>query len=146
MRVQILHCNKTNIFAICESLENWPYMLMNSFNKTEAAVFSCRLCFLKGFPFHQFNITYYSWCLVPVWRLKKVAPYYIIVKSYFSGPHGSWSVHVRCLHLKMEFRSCARGRQRCSIIHYYWWTASIKPRLLFSRAGYAFWGLSLSSV
>jgi len=32
-------------------------------------------CFLvqamlpEGFPFHQFNITYYNWCLVPVWRL-----------------------------------------------------------------------------
>jgi len=32
-------------------------------------------CFLvqamlpEGFPFHQFNFTYYSWCLVPVWRL-----------------------------------------------------------------------------
>jgi len=25
--------------------------LMNSFNKTEAAVFSCRLCFLGAFPF-----------------------------------------------------------------------------------------------
>jgi len=25
--------------------------LMNSFNKTEAAVFSCRLCFLRVFPF-----------------------------------------------------------------------------------------------
>jgi len=25
--------------------------LMNSFNKTEAAVFSCRLCFLRAFPF-----------------------------------------------------------------------------------------------
>jgi len=34
----------------------------------------------------------------------------------------------------MEFRSCARGRQWCGIIHYLWWTASIKPRLLFSRA------------
>jgi len=38
------------------------------------------------------------------------------------------------------------GRQWCGIIHYHWWTASIKPRLLFSRAGYASWGLSLSSV
>ena len=56
------------------------------------------------------------------------------------------SVHVCCLHLKMEFCSCASGRQWCGIIHYYWWTASIKPRLLFSRAGYASWGLSLSSV
>ena len=26
-------------------------LLMNSFNKTEAAVFSCRLCFLWAFPF-----------------------------------------------------------------------------------------------
>jgi len=25
--------------------------LMNSFNKTEAAVFSCKLCFLRAFPF-----------------------------------------------------------------------------------------------
>jgi len=33
-----------------------------------------------------------------------------------------------------------------NLIHYYWWTASIKPRLLFSHAGYASWGLSLSSV
>jgi len=63
-----------------------------------------------------------------------------------SGPQGSWSVHVCCLHLKMEFRSCARGRQWCCVIHYFWWTASIKPRLLFSRLGYASWGLSLSLV
>ena len=26
-------------------------LLMNNFNKTEATVFSCRLCFLKTFPF-----------------------------------------------------------------------------------------------
>jgi len=39
-----------------------------------------------------------------------------------------------------------KWRQWCGIIHYHWWTASIKPRLLFSRAGYASWGLSLSSV
>jgi len=32
------------------------------------------------------------------------------------------------------------------IIHYYWWTASIKPRLLLSRAGFASWGFSLPSV
>jgi len=62
------------------------------------------------------------------------------------SPQWSCSVHVCCLHLKMEFCSCARGRQWCGIIHYHWCTASIKPRLLFSRAGYASWGLSLSSV
>jgi len=27
------------------------FPLMNSFNKTQAAVFSCRLCFLGAFPF-----------------------------------------------------------------------------------------------
>jgi len=26
-------------------------LLMNCFNKTEAVVFSCRLCFLRAFPF-----------------------------------------------------------------------------------------------
>ena len=41
--------------------------------------FYAMMCNNEGFPFHQFNITYYSWCLVPVWRLQKVAPYYIIV-------------------------------------------------------------------
>jgi len=46
-----------------------------------------------------------------------------------------------CLHLKMEFRSCARGRQWCGIFHYRWWTASIKPRLLFSHSGIVSWGL-----
>jgi len=66
---------------------------------------------------------------------------------YLSGPQGSWSIHVCCLcWKKMEFRSCAMELQCCGIIHYYWWTASIKPRLLFSGAGYASWGLSLSSV
>ena len=42
-----------------------------------------------------------------------------------------WSRIVCCLHLKIEFRSCAKGRQWCGIFHYHWWTASIKPRLLF---------------
>ena len=46
-----------------------------------------------------------------------------------------------CLHLKMEFRTCARGRQWCGIFHYHWWTASIKPRLLFSHSGLVSWGL-----
>jgi len=37
-------------------------------------------------------------------------------------------------------------RQWCGIFHCHWWTPSIKPRLLFSHAGYASWGLSLSLV
>jgi len=46
-----------------------------------------------------------------------------------------------CLQLKMEFRSCARGRQWCSIFRYHWWTASIKPRLQFSHSDLVSWGL-----
>jgi len=46
-----------------------------------------------------------------------------------------------CLHLKMEFPSCARGRQWCEIFHYHCWTASIKPRLLFFHSCLVSWGL-----
>ena len=31
--------------------------LMNNFNKTEAAVFPCRQCFVWGFAYHQFDIS-----------------------------------------------------------------------------------------
>jgi len=34
---------------------------MNSFNKTEAAVFSCRLCFLRAFPFISLTIHFVIW-------------------------------------------------------------------------------------
>ena len=44
-------------------------LLMNSCNKTEAAVFLAQAMLPEVFLFHQFNLTYYSWCLVPVWRL-----------------------------------------------------------------------------
>ena len=53
---------------------------------------------------------------------------------------------VCCLHLRIEFRSCARIRQWCGNFHYHWCTTSIKPRLLFFHAGYASRGLPLSSV
>jgi len=33
-------------------------LLMNSFNKTEAAVFTCRLCFLRAFPFISFILVF----------------------------------------------------------------------------------------
>ena len=75
--------------------------------------------------------------------LVPVLHHYIIV---LSGPQGSCSVQECCSHLKKEFRSCTRERQWSGIIHYLWWTASIKPRLLFSRAGYASWGRSHSLV
>ena len=36
-------------------------LLMNSFKKTEAAVFSCRLCFLRPLPFISLLIQYTCW-------------------------------------------------------------------------------------
>jgi len=82
-----------------------------------------------------------SWHCCPNWQ--NVAGGGIFVS--FGNTNKRW-VHACYLHLKIEFRSCATGRQWCGIIHYYWLTASIKPRLLFSCANYASWGLSLSSV
>jgi len=35
----------------CMNRMRYSLLLMNSFNKTEAAVFSCRLCFLRAFSF-----------------------------------------------------------------------------------------------
>jgi len=85
--------------------------LINSFNKTEAAFFSCRLCF----SFHQFNLTYYiqlvlSACVAAV----KYRPFYIIVKLYFSGPQGSLTVHLCCLHLENSTAHVLRGN-----LHYH---------------------------
>ena len=77
---------------------------------------------------------------IPVYGGCKMSPRTSSLYCYISGPQGSWIV---CL--KIEFRS-PEGRQWCSIFHYHWLTALIKPRLLFFQAGYAFWRLSLSSV
>ena len=78
----------------------------------------------------------------------------LIISTYASTEasssfHAPWDNHLTVqprTYMRMEFCSCARGRRWCGIIHYHWWTASIKPRLLFSRAGYASWGLFLSWV
>ena len=41
--------------------------VMNSFNKTEAAVFSCRLCFLRAFPFISLMA---QWLQIAPWASK----------------------------------------------------------------------------
>jgi len=56
--------------------------------------------------------------------------YYMYYSSYFRLVLREHRVYV--VHSKIEFRSFGRGRQWCGIFHYYWWTALIKPRLLFS--------------
>jgi len=99
-----------------------------------------------GYPLHPYV---WVWLLI-VFNTDGVRS---MQANQWSTIHGSTCVHVCCLHLKMEFRSCASGVASSRafpfislIIHYHWWTASIKPKLLFFRAGYATWGLSLSSV
>ena len=55
----------------------WHHSLlqMNGFNKTEAAVFSCRLCFLRAFPFisliHVHTYGYSMKALCPNTRLNE---------------------------------------------------------------------------
>ena len=47
---------KSSAHALGGSVVWHPLLtLMNNFNKSEAAFFSCRLCFLRGFPFISFN-------------------------------------------------------------------------------------------
>jgi len=56
------------ITKVCYSSNNHSLLLMNSFNKTEAVVFSCRLCFLRAFHFICFTITYRCTALSVPWR------------------------------------------------------------------------------
>ena len=62
--------------------------------------------------------------------------HWVLMRLIFLGPQGSWIVW--CLYLKIQFRFCAWGHQWCGIIHDHWWTASIKPRLLFSQCRLCF--------
>jgi len=59
-------------------------LLMNSFNKTDVAVLSCRLCFLRAFPFirlctSRVNIPYCMRCTV--FQRNKILKTEILVAS-----------------------------------------------------------------
>jgi len=99
-----------------------------------------------GFEFFKISLGLHLWNCYKFHFFIVTQLHILINQNVVGEMNQTGHVHVCCLHFKMEFRSCSRVRQWCGIIHYYWWKASIKPRLLFSRAGYAFWGLSLSSV
>jgi len=95
----------------------------------------CMICFLRSCPFIQINLSYYSSCLVLVWRLRPVLHYCIVI--YF------WSSGIRdcilfTLIWKKEFRICTRERELCDIFHYHLWTASTKPRLIVSQCWLCF--------
>jgi len=57
---------------------------------------------------------------------------------------GTWSPIQRMTrNVHEHLRVCIIDFVILFVILLFWWTASIKLRLLFSRAGYASWGLSL---
>ena len=57
-----------------------------------------------------------------------------------SSTHLYTSIHTNpsltLLYSKIPNNTC-----KTNIFHYHWWTASIKPRLLFSHSGIVSWGL-----
>jgi len=99
--------------------------MINNFNKTEAAIFLFRLCFLEAFSFSQLNLTNYNWCLVRVWRLL-ISPRTISSCSFFVWSQG---IMDSMLFTFKEFRLGARWRQWCGIFHNHWWTTYINPKL-----------------
>jgi len=86
-------------------------LLMNSFNKTEAAVFSCRLCFLRAFPFISSNILttvkYYDELLPKVKNVHYVRKIWLlkIWKKYnniFNAIIAARTLYARCVHAVSE--------------------------------------------
>ena len=53
---------------------------LNSFNKTEAAVFSCRLCFLRAFPFFRLCTRWHF-----VFFLVNSTTYFLQMHAYMIG-------------------------------------------------------------
>jgi len=87
----------------------WVFGMHSATNDSEAVEFS------HG-EFKLVNIHTFLWSGAAAVKSRPVLHHCVVI---FSGPQGLWSVHACCLNLKMEFRSCARGRQWCGIIHYY---------------------------
>ena len=73
-------------------------------------------------------ITCFRVVTVHVTEIRKANQHQLV--EHIFGPLWSWI--VCCLHLKIEFSTCARS------VHYHWWTALIKNcGCHFPHAGYA---------
>jgi len=80
--------------------------LMNSFNKTEAAVFSCRLCFLRAFPFISLMIINNS--RLQLWKRTIllnacVMVYFIVYGQYWHGVLRNGTVSLVCNIFSLNF-------------------------------------------
>ena len=86
---------------------------------------------------------FFETCFLILWSTKnRLEPFY----KFAGWPHKDNSCVVLLNRTNRYRRSClnmSRGRQWSGIFHFYWWTTSIKPRLLFAHAGFASWGLLL---
>jgi len=73
---------------------------MNSFNKTEATVFSCMLCFLRAFPF----ISLFLFLTVILISNN----YYIYLKKYFEifVTNDFLNIYWRSAALKLRHENC----------------------------------------
>ena len=92
-------------------VQHHSILLMNSFNKTEAAVFSCKLCFLGAFPFISSNILttvkYYDELLPKVKNVSYVRKIWLlkIWKKYnniFYAMIATRTLYARCVHAVSE--------------------------------------------
>jgi len=86
--------------------------LMNSFNKTEAAVFSCRLCFLRAFPFISFIITLKGTIIAE--QHGYILVYFLLV-NLLKKNLGVQHISIWSSHSVVVILSCAMGWFYCDI-------------------------------
>ena len=114
----------------------------NSFYKNETSIFLISGCTSWGLSLFSvvFNLLelMFSARMAAV-KCRPVLHHCVVISNLFSRVMG-----CVCLHLKIECRTCARGRQWCDIFHFHWWTASINRCCCFSHAGCASEGILLS--
>jgi len=84
-------------------------LLMNGFNKTEAAVVSCRLCFLRAFPFISFFKHWFIFKCVILMSL-----YFVKRKNYERSLISLYIEHSRILGITFEF---GKNEKKCVHMH-----------------------------
>jgi len=146
------------------SIPIWTYLMHRVI--LICILFKLCLFYVRVFLMHLISGTFHmkqsqpqflgSWARLRYWRawscdcswkhfLHVVTPHKHIVRC---------SLSIQIIPVILNFSFCLkkvqsdtkRFKENPKDLFIVWWTASIKPRLLFSRAGYASWGLSLSSV
>ena len=97
----------------------------------------CRLCFLRTFPFSRHNFQLTTAGVKCLSGGCKMTPYTTKVCIFLI----LWDhcLFVVCI-LLMRYGPSVTYVD--NILHIHWWTASIKPSLIFRHAGKTFWGLS----